>query len=64
MAKKNENIKIGNKNIINKSNIGHFNNYKEKDSLLSMFSKWVFGILATVIAGVILGWLLYLLNLK
>ena len=63
MAKKNENIKIGNKNKINKSNIGHFNNYKEKDSLLSMLSKWVFGILATVIAGVILGWLLYLLNL-
>lgn len=64
MPKKNENIKIGNNNKINKSNIGYFNNSKEKDSLLSTLTKWVFGILTTVISGVILGWLLHSLNLK
>lgn len=64
MSKKNESINIGDKNKISKSNIGHFYNSKERDSKLSLFARWVFGILATVIAGVILAWLLHRFNLK
>ena len=64
MFKKNNNIKIGNKNNINKSNIGHFSDSKKKNSWFSKVSLWIFGILATIIAGVILPWLLNLLNLK
>lgn len=59
-----KNLKIGNKNKISKSNIGYFNNSQEKNSLLAKSSSWLFGILATVIGGVILAWLLHSLNLK
>lgn len=64
MSKKNKNINIGDKNKITKSNIGYFKDSKQENNLLSKIIKWVFSILATIIAGVILAWFLNLLNLK
>lgn len=64
MSKKNRNITIGNKNKINKSNIGYFKDSKTETNLLPKFLKWILSILATIVAGVILAWLLELLNLK
>lgn len=64
MSKKNKNITIGNKNKISKSNIGYFEDSKKETNSLSKFLKWIFGILATIVAGVILAWILNLLNLK
>lgn len=64
VSKNNKNIKIGDNNKIKNSNIGHFKNFQKNKSLFSKFSGWILKILATVTAGVILNWLLQLLNLK
>lgn len=61
---KNNNIKIGDNNKIKSSNIGNFDGLEKKESFFSKAVRWLFKILATVTAGIILNWLLHLLNLK
>lgn len=58
------NIKIGDKNKIKNSNIGNFKNTEKKESMSTKFLGCFLKILTTVTAGVILNWLLHLLNLK
>lgn len=60
----NKNINIGNNNNIKKSSIGYFKGSRKKNSLTSKILKWVFGILATIIAGIILAWFSNLFNLN